>query len=69
MTKKRGATQLEVYEYLKLNPGASMDEIAEALHLPSRSNVQYHLLKLAERGLVDLANGKHRQYRVIEGSK
>ena len=63
---KNGVTQRAVYEYLRNHPGDSLDEIAEALHLPSRSNVRYHLLKLAEVGKIELPKGKHRMFRTVE---
>jgi predicted transcriptional regulator len=67
MTKHREETTQQVYECLRNNPGASLDELAEWIGLPSRSNVRYHLAKLIERGRVTKGNNKHRQYRTIEG--
>ena len=65
--RKHGVTTQLVYEYLCNHPGDSLDEMAEALHLPSRSNVRYHLLKLAAAGRVDLpVGGKHRMFRVVQ---
>ena len=66
MTKHRNETTQQVYECLRENPGASLDELAEWLGLPSRSNVLYHLRKLGLAGKVELAHGKHRQYHTIE---
>jgi predicted ArsR family transcriptional regulator len=60
------ATTMKVYEYLRSHPGASMDEMAHELGISSRSNVRYHLLKLAERKMVDFDEHKHRSFRVTE---
>jgi predicted ArsR family transcriptional regulator len=66
MPKKHGTTTTQVYEYLSNHPGASLDEMATDLKLPSRSNVRYHLLKLAAMGMVDLPiDGKHRQFAIV----
>jgi predicted transcriptional regulator len=67
MTKHRDETTQQVYECLRENPGASLDELAEWIGLPSRSNVLYHLRKLIHSERVTKSNGKHRQYRTIEG--
>ena len=66
---KNGTTTQRVYEYLRDHPGDSLQEIADALGLASRSNTKYHLAKLAEVGKVELPQGKHRRFRVIEEKK
>ena len=66
MTKHRYETTQQVYECLRENPGASLDELAEWIGLPSRSNVLYHLRKLVDEGRVTTGNGKHRQYHTLE---
>jgi predicted transcriptional regulator len=59
-------TTQRVYDYLKEHPGDSLDEIAVALKISSRSNVRYHLAKLAEEGKVIMPKNKHRMFRVKE---
>jgi len=64
---KNGTTTESVYLFLQIYPNSSLEEIAEALHISSRSNVRYHLLKLAAAGRVDLpVGGKHRMFRVVQ---
>jgi predicted ArsR family transcriptional regulator len=63
---KNFETTKRVYKYLSKHPGASLDEIADALHISSRSNVRYHMLKLAQAGKVDMEYYQHRTYHVIE---
>jgi predicted transcriptional regulator len=64
---KFGTTTENVFQYAKDHPGESLQEIADALKLASRSNVLYHLRKLAAVGKVGLpVDGKHRQFRVIQ---
>jgi predicted transcriptional regulator len=66
---KNFETTKRVYEYLAAHPGDSLEEMADALHISSRSNVRYHLKKLMAEGKVDADFYQHRKYRVIEGSK
>jgi predicted transcriptional regulator len=66
MNRTHEMTTMEVYDYLLGHPGASLEEIATALDISSRSNVRYHLIKLADKGLVNLGGRKHRSFRAIE---
>jgi predicted transcriptional regulator len=65
MAKKNGITTEEVYVYLYNHPGCSLEEIAEAINLPSRANARYHILKLANEGRVEFTQRKHRNSRAI----
>ena len=67
MADKHGVTTEKVYAYFHDNPGASLEEAAKTLRLPSRANVRFHILKLAKMGLVELPEGKHRQIKTIGG--
>jgi predicted transcriptional regulator len=64
MTTPHGVTTEKVFSYLRDNPGSSLEEIAETLHLPSRGSAWFHVMKLARAGRVQLGGGKHRQYKI-----
>lgn len=61
----KGTMAEKIYRHLQEHHGDSLDEIAAAVGLSSRANVLYHMRKLAAKGLVILANGKHRKYSAI----
>jgi len=67
---RRATRQNDVYRYIvehvRENGFApSIREICHALGLRSTSTVHYHLTQLAERGLIDWAEGKNRALRLL----